>query len=167
MADSVLPVFGAWWRSAGARKGDGADLPAGASTTPYDNFAVPVGSKRWTIELEYSAASPVNLVVRHNHVTAGKEVARQTEVGTFLLAAGSNVDRRIDFELGDSPHPNWLPSLRLSDGAVNFTEVKAYETPVNAGPPVTVWDGVKEVPASVTVWGGTKEVACTAEVFNG
>lgn len=167
MADSVLPVFGAWWRSAGTRRGDGAEIPAGASTTPYDNSAVPVGGKRWTIEFEYSAAAPVNIAIRQNHVTAGKEVARQTEVTTVLLSAGTDVVRRIDIELGDSPHPNWLPSLRLVDGPVNFTSIKVYETPVNAGPPVTVWGGAKEVEATVTVWDGAKEVACTVEVFNG
>ena len=167
MPSSVLPVFGAWWRSSGTRKGDGADLPAGASSTPYDNFAVPVGGKRWSVELEYSAPSPVNLVVRHNHISAGKEVARQTEIGTFPLAAGTGMDRRIDFELSDTTQPNWLPSLRLLDGAASFTSVKAYETPVDAGPPVTVWDGAKEVAATVTVWDGAKEVACTVEVFNG
>lgn len=167
MPSSVLPVFGAWWRSSGTRQGDGASLPAGASSTPYDGAAVPIGSKRWSVELEYSAASPVNLVMRHNHITASKEVSRQTEIGTYLLAAGSNVDRRIDFELSDTTQPNWLPSLRLIDGPANFTSVKVYETPVNAGPPVTVWDGTKEVPATVTVWDGAEEVACTVEVFNG
>jgi hypothetical protein len=167
MPNSVLPVFGDWWRSAGTRRGDGADIPAGASSTPYDGAAVPIGSKRWSIEFEYSAAAPVNLAIRQNHITAGKEVARQTDVTTYLLAAGTGVGRRIDIELRDSPHPNWLPSLRLIDGAVSFTSVKVYETPVNAGPPVTVWDGAKEVEATVTVWDGAKEVACTVEVFNG
>ena len=167
MADSVLPVFGAWWRSAGTRRGDGAEIPAGASTTPYDNSAVPVGGKRWTIEFEYSAAAPVNIAIRQNHVTAGKEVARQTEVTTVLLAAGTDVDRRIDIELGDSPHPNWLPSLRLVDGPVNFTSIKVYETPADTGPKVTVWDGAEGAEATVTVWDGAKEVACTVEVFNG
>lgn len=167
MPTSALPVFGAWWRSSGTRTGDGAELPTGATTTPYDNFAVPVGSKRWTIEFEYSAAAPVNIAIRQNHVTAGKEVARQTEVTSVLLAAGTNVSRRIDIELGDSPHPNWLPSLRMVDGPVSFTSVKVYETPVATGPTITVWDGAKEVPTAVTVWDGTKEVACSAEVFNG
>lgn len=167
MPDSVLPVFGAWWRSAGARKGNGADLPAGASSTPYDNAAVPTGGKRWSVELEYSAASPVKLVIRHNHVTAGKEVARQTEIGTYPLDAAANADRRIDFELSDTAQPNWLPSLRLLGGDVSFTSVKVYETPVNASPPVTVWDGSKEVAATVSVWDGSKEVSCTVEVFNG
>lgn len=167
MPSSVLPVFGAWWRSSGARQGDGASLPAGATTTPYDNFAVPVGSKRWSLELEYSAAAPVNLVIRHNHITASKEVARQTEIGRFPLAAGSGVTRRIDFELTDSPHPSWLPSLSPIDGATSFTYVKVYETPADTGPQVSVWDGAKEVPATATVWDGAKEVACTVEVFSG
>ena len=167
MPDSVLPVFGAWWRSAGTRRGVGADIPAGASTTPYDAAAVPIGSKRWTFEFEYSAAAPTKLAIWQNHVTASKEVALQTKVATVLLAAGTGVVRRIDFELGDSPHPNWLPSLRPIDGPVSFISVKVYETPANAGPPVTVWDGANEVEATVTVWDGAKEVACTVEVFNG
>ena len=167
MPNSVLPVFGNWWRSSGTKQGDGAELPAGATTTPYDNFAVPVGSKRWSVELEYSAAAPTNLVIRQNHVNVSKEVARQTEIGRFLLAAGSGVTRRIDFEIGDSLHPNWLPSLSPADGAVSFASVKVYETPADTGPKVTVWDGTKEAEAAVTVWDGAKEVACTVEVFNG
>ena len=167
MPSSVLPVFGNWWRSSGTRRGDGAELPANATSTPYDNFAVPVGSKRWSVELEYSAATPVNLVIRQNHITASNEVARQTEIGRYPLAAGSGVIRRIDFELGDSPHPNWLPSLSPIDGTVSFDSVKVYETPADTGPKVTVWDGTKEAEAAVTVWDGAKEVACTVEVFNG
>lgn len=166
MPNSVLPVFGAWWRSSGTRRGDGADLPAGATSTPYDNYAVPVGGKRWSVELEYSAAAPVILIIRRSHLDASKEVARQTEIGRFPLEAGSGATKRIDFGLEDSPHPNWLVSLSPSDGAVSFASVKVYETPA-AGTPVTVWDGAKEVPASVTVWDGTKEVACTVEVFSG
>jgi hypothetical protein len=128
---------------------------------------VPVGGKRWSLELEYSAAAPTNLVIRHNHINAGKEVARQTEIGRFPLAAGSGVTRGIDFELTDSPHPNWLPSLSPIDGAVSFASVKVYETPADTGPGVGVWDGAKEVPATVTVWDGAKEVSCTVEVFSG
>lgn len=167
MPNSVLPTFGNWWRSSGTRLGDGAVIPAGATTTPYDNLAVPVGSKRWSIELEYSAAAPYNLAIRHSHITAAKEVARQTDIGRFPLAAGSGVSRRIDFQLSDTDHPNWLPSLSPIGGAVSFASVKVYETPADTGPPVTVWDGAKEVPATVAVWDGAKEVACTIEVFNG
>lgn len=167
MPNSVLPAFGAWWRSAGTKRGDGVELPPGATTTPYDNHSVPVGSKRWSIELEYSAAAPATLIVRQTHITASNEVARQTELGRYPLAAGSGVTRRIDIELGDSPHPKWLPSLSPADTAVSFASVKVYETPASTGPTITVWDGAKEVPATVAVWDGAKEVACTAEVFNG
>lgn len=167
MPNSVLPVFGNWWRSSGTRLGDGAVIPAGATTTPYDDIAVPVGSKRWSVELEYSAAAPYNLVIRHNHLTASKEVARQTEIGRFTLAAGSGVSRRIDFQLADTAHPNWLPSLSPTNGEVSFASVKVYETPADTGPKVTVWDGTKEAEATVTVWDGSKEVAGTVEVFNG
>ena len=166
MPNSVLPVFGAWWRSAGTRQGNGASLPAGATTTPYDNFAVPVGSKRWSVELEYSADAPVTVAIRYNHITAGKGVARQTDVGRFTLEAGSGVTRRIDFELSDSPHPNWLPSLGMMGGGASFTSVKVFETPADTGPRVVVWDGATEVPATVTVWDGAKEVACTVEVLS-
>ena len=167
MPDSVLPAFGRWWRSSGTQRGDGADIPPNATTTPYDNSAVPVGSKRWSLELEYSAAAPATLVIRQNHVNAGKEVARQTDIGRYALEAGSGVTKRIDFELGDSPHPYWLPSVGVHDSTVSFASVKVYETPASTGPTITVWDGAKEVPATVAVWDGAKEVACTVEVFNG
>ncbi len=167
MPNSVLPPFGRWWRSSGTQRGDGADIPPGATTTPYDDFAVPVGSKRWSLELEYSAAAPATLIVRQNYVTAGKEVARQTEIGRYALEAGSGVTKRIDFELGDSPHPNWLPSLGVIGSPITFAYVKAYETPAATGPQVAVWDGTKEAPATVAVWDGAAEVACTVEVFNG
>lgn len=167
MPNSVLPVFGNWWRSSGTKRGDGAELPAGATTTPYDNFAVPVGSKRWSIELEYSTAAPTNLVIRQNHINVSKEVARQTDIGRYALEAGSGVTKRIDLELAYSLHPNWLPSIGVLDGAVSFASVKVYETPADTGPKVTVWDGTKEAEATITVWDGSKEVAGTVEVFNG
>ena len=167
MPDSALPVLGAWWRSSGTRRGDGADIPPGASTTPYDNFAVPVGGKRWSLELEYSTAAPATLSLRQTHITASREVARQTDIGRYALEVGSGVTRRIDFELGDSPLPYWLPSLGAVGNTVSFAAVKVYETPASSGPTVAVWDGSKEVPATATVWDGTKEVACTVEVFNG
>ena len=167
MADSVFPVFGAWWRSAGTRLGDGAVLPNGATSTPYDGSAVPVGSKRWSAEIVYTADAPVTLSIRHNHFNAGKTRIRQSEPFVFPLAVGVSVSRRIDFALTDTNQPNWLPSLGAVGGQISFSSVKVYETPAPAGPTVTVWDGGKEVPATISVWDGSKEVACTAEVFNG
>lgn len=167
MADSVLPVFGAWWRSAGSRLGDGAVLPEGATSTPYDGSAVPVGGKRWSAEIVYAADSPVSLSIKHNHFNAGKTRIRQTAIDDFPLAAGTAVSRRIDFVLNVTELPNWLPSIGAVGGRISFSSVKIYETPAPTGPTITVWDGSKEVPATISVWDGSKEVACTVEVLNG
>lgn len=167
MADSVLPAFGSWWQSASRIVADGITLPAGASSTPYDNSAVPVGSKRWSVELTYTATAAATLSIRHNHFNAGKSRIRQTGIDDFPLSAGRLVTRRIDFLLSDTDQPNWLPSLGAVGGDITIKAVSVYETPAPAGPAVTVWDGRKAVPATISVWDGRKEVGCTVEVFNG
>nr|DAX78990.1 MAG TPA: hypothetical protein [Caudoviricetes sp.] len=167
MADSVLPAFGSWWQSSSRVVADGITLPAGATSTPYDNNAVPVGSKRWSVELTYTTTAAATLSIRHNHFNAGKSKIRQTPIDDFPLSVGSLVTRRIDFVLTDTEQPNWLPSLASVGGDITIKAVSVYETPAPAGPTVTVWDGRKEVPATISVWDGRKEVACTVEVFNG
>ena len=165
MADSVLPAFGSWWQSASRIVADGITLPAGATSTPYDGSAVPVGSKRWSVELTYTTTTAATLSIRHNHFNAGKSKIRQTAIDDFPLSAGRLVTRRIDFLLSDTDQPNWLPSLGAVGGDITIKAVSVYETPAPAGPAVTVWDGSKEVPATITVWDGRKEVACSVEVF--
>lgn len=167
MADSVLPAFGSWWQSSSRIEADGITLPAGATSTPYDSNAVPVGSKRWSVELTYTTTAAATLSIRHNHFNAGKSKIRQTTIDDFPLAVGRLVTRRIDFLLSDTDQPNWLPSLAAVGGGITIKAVSVYETPAPAGPTVTVWDGAKEVPATISVWDGAKEVACTVEVFNG
>lgn len=167
MADSVLPAFGSWWQSSSRVVADGITLPAGATSTPYDSNAVPVGSKRWSIELTYTTTAAASLSIRHNHFNAAKSKIRQTTIDDFPLEVGRLVTRRIDFVLTDSEQPNWLPSVAAVGGDVTIKAVSVYETPAPAGPTVTVWDGRKEVPATISVWDGRKEVACTVEVFNG
>lgn len=167
MADSVLPAFGSWWQSSSHVVADGITLPAGATSTPYDSNAVPVGSKRWSIELTYTTTAAASLSIRHNHFNAAKSKIRQTTIDDFPLEVGRLVTRRIDFVLTDSEQPNWLPSVAAVGGDVTIKAVSVYETPAPAGPTVTVWDGRKEVPATISVWDGRKEVACTVEVFNG
>lgn len=167
MADSVLPAFGSWWQSSSRVVADGVTLPAGATSTPYDGSAVPVGSKRWSVELTYTTTAAATLSIRHNHFNAGKSKIRQTPIGDFPLSVGRLVTRRIDFLLSDTDQPNWLPSLAAVGGDITIKAVSVYETPAPAGPAVTVWDGRKEVPATITVWDGRKEVACTVEVFTG
>lgn len=167
MADSVLPAFGSWWQSSSRVVGDGITLPAGATSTPYDSNAVPVGSKRWSVELTYTTTAAATLSIRHNHFNAGKSKIRQTAIDDFPLSVGRLVTRRIDFLLSDTDQPNWLPSLAAVGGDITIKAVSVYETPAPAGPAVTVWDGRKEVPATISVWDGRKEVACSVEVFNG
>lgn len=167
MADSVLPAFGSWWQSSSRVVADGITLPAGATSTPYDNNAVPVGSKRWSVELTYTTTASATLSIRHNHFNAGKSKIRQTAIDDFPLSVGRLVTRRIDFLLPDTDQPNWLPSLAAVGGDITIKAVSVYETPAPAGPAVTVWDGRKEVPATISVWDGRKEVACTVEVFSG
>lgn len=167
MADSVLPAFGSWWQSSSRVVADGITLPAGATSTPYDNSAVPVGSKRWSIELTYTTTAAATLSIRHNHFNAGKSKIRQTMIDDFPLSVGRLVTRRIDVLLPDTDQPNWLPSLAAVGGDITIKAVSVYETPAPAGPTITVWDGSKEVPATISVWDGRKEVACTVEVFSG
>lgn len=167
MADSVIPAFGSWWQSASRIVEDGITLPAGATSTPYDGSAVPVGSKRWSVELTYTTTAAATLSIRHNHFNAAKSKIRQTPIDDFPLSAGRLVTRRIDFLLSDTDQPNWLPSLAAVGGDITIKAVSVYETPAPAGPAVTVWDGRKEVPATITVWDGRKEVACSVEVFSG
>lgn len=167
MADSVLPAFGNWWQSSSRIVADGIMLPAGASSTAYDGSAVPVGSKRWSVELTYTTTAAATLSIRHNHFNAGKSKIRQTVIDDFPLSVGRLVTRRIDFLLSDTNQPNWIPSLSAIGGDITIKAVSVYETPAPAGPTVTVWDGRKEVPATVSVWDGRKEVACAVEVFTG
>ena len=167
MADSVLPAFGSWWQSSSRIVADGITLLAGGSSTPYDGDAVPVGSKRWSVELTYTTTAAATLSIRHNHFNAGKSRIRQTTIDDFPLSVGRLITRRIDFLLSDTDQPNWLPSFGAVGGDITFKAVSGYETPAPAGPAVTVWDGSKGVPATITVWDGRKEAACSVEVFSG
>ena len=167
MADSVLPAFGSWWQSSSRIVADGITLPAGATSTPYDGSAVPVGSKRWSVELTYTTTAAATLSIRHNHFNAGKSEIRQTAIDDLPLSVGRLVTRRIDFLLSDTDQPNWLPSLAAVGGDITIKAVSVYETPAPAGPAVTVWDGAGDLLAAITVWDGRKEVACAVEVFTG
>lgn len=167
MADSVLPAFESWWQSSSRIVADGITLPAGATSTPYDNNAVPVGSKRWSVELTYTTTAAATLSIRHNHFNAGKSKIRQTVIDDVPLSVGRLVTRRIDFLLSDTDQPNWLPSLAAVGGDITIKAVSVYETPAPKGPTITVWDGRKEAPATITVWDGRMEVGSIVEAFSG
>ena len=164
MADSIFPVLGAWWRSKGVRQGDGATLPAGASTTPYDGSAAPAGSRRFTFEVDYRDASESRIDLRVNWFNDNKvKINGPFNIANVALPQGQT-KVVAEVELPASTAPRWLPSIGVptDSGDVAISSLKVYETPTKPSP-VTVWDGAKEVPVTVTVWDGAKEVPASIE----
>lgn len=164
MADSIFPVLGAWWRSKGSRQGDGATLPAGASTTPYDSAAMPVGSRRFTFEIDYRDTVEASIALRVNWFNDNKvKINGPLNITNVALPQGQT-KVVAEVELPASTAPRWLPSIGVPDnsGSVTISSLKIYETPTKPSP-VTVWDGANEAPVTVTVWDGAKEVPATIE----
>uniref|UniRef100_A0AAU8B0I9 Uncharacterized protein n=1 Tax=Dulem virus 38 TaxID=3145756 RepID=A0AAU8B0I9_9CAUD len=160
---SVFPVVGAWWRQNGTRVGNGARLKAGTSTTPYDQYAQPVGGRRWTVEVEYLADDFPHLKVVANHFRGGKKVASREVASEFLGASHSLAPHTFEITLPDGFTEAWLPSLRVGVD----TEIQAarfYETPPRETAAVQVWEGDHIVTAHVTVWDGEKEVPARLDV---
>ena len=164
MADSIFPVLGAWWRSKGSRQGDGASLPAGASTTPYDGAAMPVGSRRFTFEFDYQGAADARVDLRVNWFNDNKvKINGPFNIATVALPQGQT-KVVAEVELPASTTPRWLPSIGVpaDSGDAAISSLKIYETPVKAQP-VFVWDGAREVAATITVWDGVREVPASIE----
>lgn len=167
MAESILPVLGAWWRSRGTRQGDGATLPPGASTTPYDGSAVPAEPRRFTFEITYSAAGAAKVGLRVNWFSAGKtKVSGPFNLTSVALDAAQERTVTAEVTLPDNPSPRWLPSVGVppESGEVTISSLKVYETPAPTGPTAAVWDGATERPCAVTVWDGARELPATVEI---
>nr|DAY33763.1 MAG TPA: hypothetical protein [Caudoviricetes sp.] len=164
MAESILPVFGAWWRSKGARVGDGATLPTGASTTPYDSAATPVGSRNFTFEIDYQDSAATSIDLRVNWFNDNKvKINGPFNIANVALPPGQT-KVVAEVELPASTAPRWLPSIGVPADSVDvaISSLKIYETPVKVQP-VTVWDGASESAATVTVWDGASEVPASIE----
>ena len=164
MADTIFPVLGAWWRSKGSRMGDGATLPAGASTTPYDSAAMPVGSRKFTFEIDYQDAAAASIDLRVNWFNDNKaKINGPFNIANVALPQGQT-KVVAEVELPASTAPRWLPSIGVpaDSGDAAISLLKIYETPAKLNP-VTVWDGAKEVTVMVTVWDGAKEVPASIE----
>lgn len=164
MADSIFPVLGAWWRSKGTRQGDGATLPAGASTTPYDSAAMPVGSRKFTFEVDYRDTAEDRIDLRVNWFNDNKvKINGPFDITTVTLPQGQT-KVVAEVELPASTAPRWLPSISVTAGSgdVVISSLKIYETPVKAQP-VFVWDGARESAATITVWDGAREVPASIE----
>lgn len=164
MADSIFPILGAWWRSKGVRQGDGATLPAGASTTPYDSAAMPVGSRKFTFEIDYQDVAATSIDLRVNWFNDNKVKLNGPYPITTLTLPANQTKVLADVELPAGAAPRWLPSIAVPTGSgeAAISSLKVYETPAKPNP-VTVWDGTKEVPVAVTVWDGAKEVPVSIE----
>ena len=164
MADSIFPVFGAWWRSKGARQGDGATLPSGTSTTPYDSAATPVGSRKFTFEIDYRDAAEARIDLRVNWFNDNKvKINGPFNITTVTLPQGQT-KVVAEVELPASTAPRWLPSIGVPAGSGDaaISSLKIYETPVKVQP-VTVWDGARESATTITVWDGAREVPASIE----
>lgn len=164
MADTIFPVLGAWWRSKGSRVGGGAALPAGASTTPYDSAAMPVGSRKFTFEIDYQDTAEVRIDLRVNWFNDNKvKINGPFDITTVTLPRGQT-KVVAEFELPASTAPRWLPSIGVPAGSGDavISSLKIYETPVKAQP-VFVWDGASEGAATITVWDGAREVPASIE----
>lgn len=164
MADSIFPVLGAWWRSKGSRQGDGATLPAGASTTPYDSAAMPVGSRKFTFEVAYQDSVDASIDLRVNWFNDNKvKVNGPFDITNVALPQGQT-KVVAEVELPASTAPRWLPSIGVpaNSGSAAISSLKIYETPTKAQP-VFVWDGAREGAATITVWDGAREVPASIE----
>ena len=167
MADSVLPSFGTWWRGNGVRDGDGALIRAGSSSTPYDRYATPRASGKWTIEYEYSADAEAVVWIVINRFSAANVKLGDGAIFDRRLPAAQNSKIVLDFDMPATVTDKWLPSVQVREGAdVKFHWLKVYETPTPApaGPVATVWNGTDELGATVTVWDGAREIPATLEI---
>nr|DAX53613.1 MAG TPA: hypothetical protein [Caudoviricetes sp.] len=167
MADSILPALGDWWWSKGKRQGTSVYLNAGASTTPYDGAAVPVGSRKFTFEVTYTSGGSNQIDVRVNWFNDAKaKVAGPFDIKTFDLPSAQAGTALLEVELPSSASPRWLPSLLVPASAhdILIHSLKVYETPAPPGPAATVWTGSEEAAATVTVWDGTHEIPATLEI---
>lgn len=169
MADSILPALGGWWWSKGKRQGGDVYLYAGASTTPYDGAAVPVGSRKFTLEVTYTSGSSNRIDVRVNWFNDTKvKVAGPFDVKTYGLPSAQAGTALLEVELPSSTYPRWLPSLLVPANAHDILvhSLKVYETPAPApqGPAATVWNGTDEIGVVVTVWDGANEIPATLEI---
>lgn len=168
MAESILPALSSWWRSLGQSRGDGASLPRGASTTPYDDAAVPSGPRRFTFEITYSADRAATLALRVNWFSSDRaKVSGPFDLASLALDAAQGRTVVVEVTLPDDPSPRWLPSVGVTSGSdeVLISSLKVYEMPpALEGPAVTVWNGSAEIAASVAVWDGAKEIPATIEI---
>lgn len=125
---------------------------------------MPVGSRRFTFEVDYQDSADASIDLRVNWFNDNKvKTNGPFNIATVTLPRGQT-KVVAEVELPASTAPRWLPSIGVpadsSDAAIS--SLKIYETPVTAQP-VTVWDGASESAATITVWDGAREVPASIE----
>lgn len=125
---------------------------------------MPVGSRKFTFEIDYRDTSESRLDLRVNWFNDRKgKLDGPFDIATVTLPA-DQTKVLADVELPAGTAPRWLPSIAVpaGSGEAAISSLKVYETPAKPNP-VTVWDGAKEVPVAVTVWDGAQEVPASIE----
>lgn len=125
---------------------------------------MPVGSRKFTFEIDYRDTAEARIDLRVNWFNDNKvKINGPFNVATVALPQ-EQTKVVAEVELPASAAPRWLPSIGVpaDSGNAVISALKIYETPVKVQP-VTVWDGAKEVAVTVTVWDGAKEVPASIE----
>lgn len=125
---------------------------------------MPVGSRRFTFEIDYRDTSEARIDLRVNWFNDRKVKLDGPFLITTVTLPADQTKVLADVELPAGTSPRWLPSIAVpaGSGEAAISSLKVYETPAKPNP-VTVWDGAKEVPVAVTVWDGAKEVPASIE----
>nr|DAX95234.1 MAG TPA: Protein of unknown function (DUF1425) [Caudoviricetes sp.] len=125
---------------------------------------MPVGSRKFTFEIDYRDTSESRLDLRVNWFNDSKvKINGPFDIATVTLPQGQT-KVVAEVELPASTAPRWLPSIAVpaGSGEAAISSLKIYETPVKAQP-VFVWDGASESAATITVWDGAREVPASIE----
>jgi len=125
---------------------------------------MPVGSRKFTFEVDYQDAAEARIDLRVNWFNDNKvKINGPFDVTTVTLPRGQT-KVVAEVELPASTAPRWLPSIGVPAGSGDaaISSLKIYETPVKAQP-VFVWDGASESAATITVWDGAREVPASIE----
>lgn len=125
---------------------------------------MPVGSRRFTFEVDYRYTSESRLDLRVHWFNDNKvKINGPFNIATVTLTQGQT-KVVAEVELPASTAPRWLPSIGVPDDSSDavISSLKIYETPVKAQP-VFVWDGAREAAATITVWDGAREVPASIE----
>lgn len=125
---------------------------------------MPVGSRRFTLEIDYRDTSETRIDLRVNWFDDRKVKLDGPYLITTVTLPAGQTKVLADVELPAGTAPRWMPSIAVpaGSGEAAISSLKVYETPAKPNP-VTVWDGAKEVPVAVTVWDGAREVPASIE----